>query len=172
MNLCPKFSRMACYSATRRATFGKQIFGYYCSRFCSEITQIVTHHLYSQMFQTDLPNISYSILIGYNLLKKFAGLANLAPVISLFGVLPETIPLTKYQCDLIAFVTLLARHVILMHWKKNISTFTFTHTHCVAQSPNSVKYGSPFCPMLTALPSSPRSSLNSCDLTSQLVLSG
>ena len=89
-----------------------------------------------------------------------------SPVISLFGVLPETIPLTKYQCDLVAFVTLLARRLILMHWKKNISTFTFTHTHCVAQSPNSVKYGSPFCPMLTALPSSPRSSLNSGHLTS------
>ena len=33
MNLCPKFSRTVWYSATRRPTLGKHIFGYYCSRF-------------------------------------------------------------------------------------------------------------------------------------------
>ena len=43
-----------------------------------------------------------------------------SPIISLFGVLPENTRrgLRKYQYDFVAFVTLLARRLILMHWKK------------------------------------------------------
>lgn len=40
-----------------------------------------------------------------------------SPFIALFGVLPPTIPLSSYKADFVAFITLIARRLILLRWK-------------------------------------------------------
>ena len=40
-----------------------------------------------------------------------------SPLVALFGVLPIGHSLPSHFCDLVAFLTLLARRIILLHWK-------------------------------------------------------
>ena len=70
------FFTSAFYSATRRPTYVKYIFGDYSFRFCPKNTQIGTLHLHSHVILMDLSDISYSILFGLQWLPKFAGLVS------------------------------------------------------------------------------------------------
>lgn len=40
-----------------------------------------------------------------------------SPLIALFGVAPQTMNLSNYKCNMLAFCTLLARRLILFRWK-------------------------------------------------------
>lgn len=51
-----------------------------------------------------------------------------SPLIALFGVFPATYTLSKRKSNLVAFLTHLARRLILLHWKK---TYPPSHTHWV-----------------------------------------
>lgn len=42
-----------------------------------------------------------------------------SPLVALFGVLPSGNSLTSYFCELVAFLSLLARRLILLHWKNS-----------------------------------------------------
>ena len=42
-----------------------------------------------------------------------------SPLVGLFGVLPFGNSLPSYFCELVAFLSLLARRVILLHWKNS-----------------------------------------------------
>ena len=42
-----------------------------------------------------------------------------SPFIALFGVVPPTVPLSSYKADFVAFITLVARRLILLRWKSS-----------------------------------------------------
>ena len=42
-----------------------------------------------------------------------------SPFTALFGVLPPTVPLSSYKADFVAFITLVARRLILLRWKSS-----------------------------------------------------
>uniref|UniRef100_A0A3Q3A000 Reverse transcriptase domain-containing protein n=1 Tax=Kryptolebias marmoratus TaxID=37003 RepID=A0A3Q3A000_KRYMA len=51
-----------------------------------------------------------------------------SPLTALFGVLPKNQLLPLHQADLVAFLTLLARRIILMHWKNPLPP---SHSHWI-----------------------------------------
>lgn len=59
-----------------------------------------------------------------------------SPLVGLFGVLPADHSLLSYFVELVAFLTLLARRVILMHWKSPCPPF---HTHLIKDALSFVK---------------------------------
>jgi len=48
--------------------------------------------------------------------KRIIGLS---PILALFGVVPADILVTPHQADAVAFITLLARRLIVFSWKKS-----------------------------------------------------